>query len=207
MSFIRKAQQTVYEITPAGNHPARCYRIVDLGIQLNDFDKNNPKHERRVMFSWQLTGELMKDGRPFSIDKQYKDSLHEKANLRKMLESYRGIKYTDQEIASGVDYSQVLDLPCLLNVVHNPSGDRVYANIQSISPLPKGLPAPPLTIKPYVFDIEKWDAVVFDGISDYHKEIINFGKANMTRQAEPVATSASASDPATNSFPNDDIPF
>ena len=58
---------------PEGTHPARCYRVIDLGTQEVDF-QGQIKHQRKVLVSWELQcEERMDDGRPFSIGKKYTD--------------------------------------------------------------------------------------------------------------------------------------
>jgi len=65
--------------------------------------------------------------------------MHEKSNLRKQLESWRGKKFTDEE-AENFDVSSILGATCMLSVVETVKGDKVYANITSIGALPKGFP-------------------------------------------------------------------
>ena len=59
-----------FEITPAGNHVAICYAVVDLGEHESDWQgKVSLKH--RVRLSWECCDELMEDGRPFSVSKDF----------------------------------------------------------------------------------------------------------------------------------------
>ena len=76
------------------------------------------------------------------ISKTYTASMHEKAALSKDLESWRGRAFTDEE-RDGFDLKKVLGQPCLLNVIHENKGGTVYANIASVSPVPKGMPVKP----------------------------------------------------------------
>src|SRR5208337_1405024 len=70
--------------------------------------------------------------------KRYTLSLHEKAALRKDLESWRGRTFTEEEL-KGFDVENVLDVPCLLNVIHNGTSGTVYANVSGIMKLPKSM--------------------------------------------------------------------
>jgi hypothetical protein len=55
-----------------------------------------------------------------------------------MLESWRGRPFTPAEL-DGFDLKKVLGANCFLNIVHGNKGDKVYANIATVNPLPKGI--------------------------------------------------------------------
>lgn len=158
---------------PDGNHIATCIRVIDLGTQKWDY-QGQTKTGRKVLITWEIPDELMDDGRPFTINKKYTFSSHEKANMRKDLESWRGVPFKDSDFgAGGFDIKNLLEKGCMLNVVHNPKDGTVYANIASIARLPKGVNAP-LTINPTVyFDLDKPDWAVYDGLSDGLKKTIS----------------------------------
>ena len=127
----------VFEAAPAGVHQAVCVDVVDLGI-LDVTWQGVTKKQRKVNVAWQLN-EDRDDGKPYLVFKRYTLSLHEKAGLRKDLESWRGKKFTDEE-GRGFDVEKLIGVNCLLNVTHNHVGDRTYANVVSIMPLAKGMP-------------------------------------------------------------------
>ena len=127
----------VFEAAPAGVHQAVCVDVVDLGI-LDVTWQGVTKKQRKVNVAWQLN-EDRDDGKPYLVFKRYTLSLHERAGLRKDLESWRGKKFTSDE-ERGFDIERLLGVNCLLNVTHNHVGDRTYANIVSIMPLVKGMP-------------------------------------------------------------------
>lgn len=130
------------QLPPAGTHTARCYSVIDLGTQESQF---GPSHKIRI--SWELPDEkvVFKDEngeQPFIISKDYTLSLYEKANLRKDLESWRGREFTDEE-KNGFDIFTLIGAPCLLAVIHKTANNgKVYANVTSISKLPKGMKVP-----------------------------------------------------------------
>lgn len=132
MSLLAKesGSQMEFETVPAGVYTALCYRVIDLGTQTTEF-AGEVKEGHKVMLSWELFGEgaRMTDGRPFSVHKQYKMSLHEKATLRKDLEAWRGKKFTADEL-SGFDVTNVLGTACMMQVVL--SEDGKFANVGSI---------------------------------------------------------------------------
>lgn len=156
-----------FELTPAGNHVARCYMVVDMGIQDTNFGK---KHKIRIGF--ELSGELMQDGRPFGISKEYTASLSDKANLRHDLESWRGRKFTDEEL-KGFDVFNVAGHACMLNVIHAESGGKTYANISSISSMPKGMQAPELVNEIIKYSTAAHNDIAFRKVPEWLRNRIN----------------------------------
>jgi len=126
---------TSFEPVPEGMHHAVCYSIFDLGTQHNPvFDSK----ARKVLIVWELPEErieIEKDGEeknlPRAISKQYTLSLHEKANLRKDLESWRGKAFTRAEL-EGFDVKNLLSVNCMLQVIHKTENKKTYANITSV---------------------------------------------------------------------------
>jgi len=181
-----------FEQCPAGSFAARCYQIIDLGHQTFEW-KGEAKVAPKVRITWELN-EMMQDGRPFSISREYTASIGYKANLRKDLEAWRGRPFSAEELRN-FSLENVLGAPCLLGIVHKPSKDnsKVYANVGSIMALPKGMPSPELVNPAVKFDIGTFDQKVFDGLSSYvqkkilmSKELEENGIPQASSQDEPV---------------------
>jgi hypothetical protein len=127
-----------FDPAPPGVHQAVCVDVVDLGV-LQVKWQGEVKEQHKIRIAWQI-GETRDDGKPFLVNKRYTLSLHEKANLRKDLESWRGKPFTAEECA-GFDIEKLLDKNCLLNIQHTPPRDgKVYANVVSIMPTLKSMP-------------------------------------------------------------------
>jgi len=155
---------------PEGTHVARCVQVIDLGTQTSGFYKDQhtgePKKARKVMLGWELPTELQEDnGEPFLVWGRYTSSLHEKSNLRKVLEGWRGRKFSEEEL-HGFHLKNVLDKPCLINIIHNESGDRVFANVSAVMAMPKGQHAPPRAHELIVFDVDAFDKATFEKFSE-----------------------------------------
>lgn len=136
MGLMVKKPENNFELAPEGNHVAICYQVIDLGFQKSVWNgQENFKH--KVFMNFELCNELMESGKPFSVGARFTLSLHEKAELRKSLESWRGRKFTDQEL-EGFDLFNILGKPCMVNVQHSEG----YANIMTIAQIPKGLQTP-----------------------------------------------------------------
>lgn len=142
-----------YEQAPAGNHPAVLVAIVDLGTHLESFGGQKAKSTQQVLFVWELTAEKDSTGKNFVIGMQFTNSLHAKAGLSKMLTSWRGQPLKDEE---EFDFTVCLGKPALVGVVRDggKDGDQ-YAKFVSCARLPKGMPAPVATYKPFTFIIDK----------------------------------------------------
>jgi hypothetical protein len=132
-----------YEPVPAGSHIAVCDIVADIGLQPGS--ALFPKPKQKVYIRFELPNERIeftKDDKkqmgPMVIGKTYTASMNEKATLRHHLESWRGKAFTDEE-AEAFDVSKVLGAPCMLTVMHTKKGDKTYANIIGIGPLPKGV--------------------------------------------------------------------
>lgn len=153
-----------FEMPPAGPVASRCCRLVDLGSQESEFN-GEKKLQRKLLISWELA-ELRTDGSPFQVSRRFGLSLHEKSSLRQFLQAWRGRPFSDEELA-GFDLRRLLNAPAMLNIMHTNRNGKDYANIASISPLPKGMSAPELAGPAVVFDIDAGNAVdVLETLSD-----------------------------------------
>lgn len=188
---------------PPGVFAARCVRIIDLGTQTTTWKGQN-KDSHKIIIGFE-TEALIEDGekagKPFLIQSRYTASLNEKSMLRRDLESWRGRKFTDQELEA-FDLKNVLSKACLLNVVHSDNGGKTYANISGIMPLPGNMKAPPPSGASVFFTLEDFDPEVFDSLSDGLREVISkspefkaLGKKKAAPQSQPLEEM------------EDDIPF
>lgn len=200
---------------PAGAHPAICYRVIDLGTQTGSY-KGAPKRQHKILLSWELPTELIEEGEkagePFTVHQRYTFSSSEKSRLRQDLESWRGKAFQDSDFGpGGFDIKNVLGVPCLLGIIHETKDGNTYANVRTLSRLPKGM-AVPQPVNPQVyfaFDIPDWMAI-YEGFSDGLKATISrspeyaeaVAKRNGTAKGEPVGEAPPARDDM-----SDDIPF
>lgn len=191
-----------FEQASAGNHVARCVGMIDLGTQQSDY-QGKTTHARKIVLRFELPNELIADGeyagRPFIVGKFYTASLSEKANLRKDLESWRGRPFTPEELA-GFDSKNILDKPCMVNVVHTEKGK---AKIASIAPIPKGMQTPPRINDLLYFSLERdeFDGKIYEGLSDFYKGEILKSPEWAELQGKPTKSAKHFDD-----F-KDDIPF
>ena len=143
-------------LAPIGNHIARCYQIIDLGTQ-DDARYGNASH--KIRFTWELCEEKRDFGKgkeePYSVSMQVNFFFGRSSNFTRLFEGWKGGTFTDAEL-DAFELKKLLGKPCMINVVHNTSGDRDYANVASVSPLPGKWKdrVPPLYNKPVYFETE-----------------------------------------------------
>ena len=194
---------------PAGTHAAICFRLIDLGTQQVDW-QGTTKHQHKVMLSWELPTELIPTGdmagQPFTVHQRYTYSSHEKARLRLDLESWRGQAFQDHELAA-FDMQKLLGKPCLLGIIHDTNDGKTYANIRSLSRLPKGMEPPKPVNATVYFSLAYPDWKVYDSLSDSLKATI----ARSPEYAELVKKRTAPSGEPASDGPDDDgsetIPF
>lgn len=136
--------------------------------------------------------ELRTDGTPHRVSRRMTASLHKKAQLRAFLEQWRGRAFTDDE-QRAFNVGKLLNAPCLLNLVHIERAGKQYANILSVSPVPKGMSAPELSEKPVIFDLAAPDWQAYAGLSSRMQETIS---ASPEYQAAKAPASVRLSAPA-----------
>jgi len=162
-----------FENAPEGNHPARCYRVADLGTQEKKFKGEVTGVAPRILITWEIVTEMMADGRPFSISNFYTFSSNPKSNLVRDLSSWRGKPFEPSELgANGFDLSKLLGVGCLLNIVHATTSTGTYANIAAVTRPPKGLEIAALTNPQVMFDLSNFNQATYDSFGDGLKTMI-----------------------------------
>src|SRR3990167_3506765 len=162
---------TPREMIPAGTQLARLYSIVHIGTVSFEY-KGEPKEANKVRLTFELPNEMrvFKEGegeKPMVISSEFSLSMHEKANLRKFIESMVGTALNDDE-ARDFDVESIIGTTCLLNIVHEAKNGKEYANIQSVSPLVKGMEAPPAINEPVVLNYDdRWNEEVFRSLPEF----------------------------------------
>lgn len=139
--IARKPEGSDFPIMEEGVRLAICYGLFDIGTQ---YSKKWDKDTRQVIIVWEIPEEkiIIKDeAKPRAISNRYNLSLHEKAQLRKHLEAWRGKAFTEEEL-KGFDLKNILGKACQIQIIHNTQDGKIYANISAIMALPKGISVP-----------------------------------------------------------------
>ena len=200
-----------FKILEAGTHAAVCTQIIDIGPQQFEF-KGEVKEQDKVKVRFEVPEERVtwkdKEGveheGPMTIWMSYTVSLNEKATLRKHLETWRGVAFTEVELM-GFHLKNILGKPCLLSVVHKEVGPKTYANIAGISKLPKGMTAPQPEGDLVCFDFDLHTPEEFDALPEWLQKLVTAGKELLAEQRS--RGSDATPEPASEGFEDDDIPF
>lgn len=137
-----KSEAVEYPPIPEGAYTAICYTIADLGEQYNDKFK---KTANKVMFIWEIVDDDLRieiDGemKRRAISKQYTASFAHKSNMYKDIRPWVGREFTKEEQEGTFDLTSLIEKGCLLNITNEKSAEgKVYANVSSVMPLPKGI--------------------------------------------------------------------
>lgn len=198
-----------FKKVPPGCHFAICNMVVDLGIQETTF-QGKSKSQHQVYIRWEVPDERVtyeKDGKeiegPCSIGATYTLSLSEKANLRKILENWRGVPFTDQEL-KGFDITTIAGKCCQVMVQHKTAGGKTYANVTGVMGISRDQKerarAAKSEVGVIVYSLDDPDPELEERLPNWLREKL----AN--RVPAQSAHSANAAAPAGEEF-DDDIPF
>jgi hypothetical protein len=176
MPIIASTNSTTRELIPAGNYVARCYQMIQIGT-VNEIINGENKLLEKVRIGWEFPLELKtfneeKGPQPIVVNEEYTLSMGEKANLRKMLASWRGKDFTPEE-AKSFDVTTLLGKGCMVNIIHKQSqkdATKIYSKIGSVSGIPKGTTVPPQASKTFLLSYDDFDFTKFDTLPDFIKD-------------------------------------
>lgn len=191
---------------PAGTYFAVCTALYDLGLQPGSAMYPKPKHI--IMLRFEIPQDQIDwgdEGAPFDgpaiIYERFTFSLNGKALLRAAIESWYSRTLTDEE-ASKVDLTKVVGRPATLSVVHNKANNgKVYANIASIGPLPKGMAAPTPADDLVIYHPGKKDQ--FDKVPEFVREKIR----NQVKPESEADRDERVAAEYADDFDDRDVPF
>jgi hypothetical protein len=130
---IYMPEEKAFELAPAGSHLGICFRCIDLGTQIGQFGSRP-----LILFSWELTDELMSDGKRFVVSRSYGLSSSRKGLLREVVEGWCGRTLASSEFGK-FDLSELLGTTALVGVRHELRDGQTYANVASIMRRPKAV--------------------------------------------------------------------
>lgn len=212
--LVSEQWESKIELIPEGMYPARCFQIVDFGTQQRTF-KDTDKEIHEIGLAFEIpeltyefeskeTGEKVTNTK--TISATFTASLNSKANLRKFLDTWRGRKFTEEEL-KGFDLKKVVGAECMLQIIH--SDDGKWANIQAAMPLYKGVVVDKTDREQVFFEMDfekaaKWetfyDEKAFDSFPEFiQKKIMEskeykkaFGVESIEDQEENMKAEAAA---------------
>ncbi len=128
MSLIVKHDPSEFSLCPEGLFKAQITSIEPLNDVETPF---GIKDMISIVVQTEITDE---DGKPYTLATRFNRSLHQKASLRQALERLNGRKFTPEQIHDGIDLETYVGRRCNILVVHNPTKERTYANIDVFMP-------------------------------------------------------------------------
>ena len=178
MPIVAKESGSPRELIPVGNHIARCIGVTQIGTVVENI-MGQDKRMHKIRLTWELPLETRvfdkdKGEQPYVFSKEYTLSLSEKAKLRESLQSWRGKAFTAEEL-QGFDITNVVGVPCMLNIIHEPSKKdptKKYEALASVAALSKGVKCPPQVNPSKIFSLDNWDSELFDTFPDFIKDKI-----------------------------------
>lgn len=189
---------------PEGGFAVVCVDVIDLGEQVHVY-KGKTKVNPRVALAF-VSGERREDGELFVITKEFTNSDYETANLRVLLEQWRGKPYTQEQLdeGDGLPLHLLAGQAGYMTVAHGQSKanpGRTYAGIQSLIPLPKGL-TPPV--------VDKYERAEYwaEKKKEYAEELRKYQAMTQAAQAgAPTEEVLAAMPEALDMGDDDDLPF
>ena len=131
--IIVKDSTSDFDPAPEGAWRAVCVDVVELGMVTGQY---GAKAMIRMAFE---TEEINpKNKKPFMVSQRFGMTLSSKGRLRPFLESWRGKKFTEEEL-KGFDVEVLIGANAQLGIVHNAVDGKIYANISSIMKPARGM--------------------------------------------------------------------
>jgi len=203
--YAEKKEGDFVKVEP-GTYVARCYSMIEIGTVETEFN-GEKKMAHQVNITWELPEELAvfkeENGpEPFVVSKTYNLSMHEKSTLRKDLESWRGVGFTEEE-AKHFDITKLLTKPCILSIIHEPKKSdptKTNVRISSISKLMKGQECAPQINQTRLLSFENWDENLFKVLPEWMQDKIKSSEEYKSRQ-EPAMTVVEEKPDVANDLP------
>ena len=168
MKIKDRAKPKIPAVAP-GVYMAVCVGVVDLGEQYSELFKS---YSNKVKFVWALPTETIEiDGKQEErqLSREFSVATKNTSKLRTFLSSWNSKTYSDDEFLE-LDMFEQVGKACMLNVILNETGE--YSNVDSIMPIPNGIPAPTSKTAFFTWDMDHWDDSVFEKLPTWTQEQI-----------------------------------
>ena len=134
MAIIASDSGSTFTPAPEGLWLGVCCDVVDLGMVETAW---GTKHKVRLVWQLEMDAGRTEDDKPLMAFARFNLTLHEHGTLRPFLESWRGRRFTAEELKR-FDLEKLLNACCQLQILHVEKDGRTYANVHNIMPYPKG---------------------------------------------------------------------
>ena len=187
-----------------GTYMAVCVGVIDIGTQYNDrYKKSAPK----VIMIFEIPAERVEvdgESKPRWISGTYTQSMNDKSKLADILTTWRGKKFNDVELEVGFDLTQMLGEPAMVQITQTEKDGKVFANLEGVSGIPKGLPAPKAEGELLLYDMSAPDETVFEKLPEWIRGKI---KASEEWQGGHTGAEELDIDEDTGEIKKEEVPF
>lgn len=172
-----KSVGKVYDPIDPGSYPARVAQIIDLGIHPQFYKKEEKAPCNEIMITYELLDEFLPDdnGEPDEAKPRWLSESFAIYNLdsEKAKSTARYYALDPNEEEDG-EFTALIERPCVVTIVQNKKGDKVYNNVAGISAMrPKeAAKAHALRNPPKVFTLDAPDPTIFLSLPDWVQDKI-----------------------------------
>lgn len=173
----------------SGSYPGRLVQIIDLGLQpQRPYQGQDKEPCQEIMLTYELVDEFMKDEEGNDIlDKPrwISETIPFKGLKAEKAKSTLRYKALDPSEQFGGDFASTIETPVNVLVTQNPYKDKIYNNVQSISPMrPRDAAACPQLVNPStVFDLDNPNKEVFGKFPPWVQDKL---RANLNFNGSPL---------------------
>lgn len=202
MKLRNKVKPGVPQMDP-GTYIGICVGVYAIGEQESTFN-DKTRYAEQIIFTFEFPSETVEvDGeqKPRQLSRTFTAATGERGNLRKILKTWRGKDFASADDMADYELTERLGKSALIQVIQNENG---YSNIESVIPLPAGMPDPKTDTQLLSFDVENWDDAVFEILPEWIQQKIKNSTQWKELHApdtvvdfpEPAEAAASAAKPA-----------
>ena len=167
-------------LAPIGTHLAYCYQIVDLGVQVTDFE-GAAGEAHQLQIAWELPGEMLNEEQPFAVWKTYTFINSPNAKLPEHVGNWRCVDYKK---GGELDLEPLLGTFCMVTVGRTDTGKN--SKVINVSSLPKAMEslseATTTFNKPVWFELEDYKYEAFDLLPEFMQKKIESRLADTMKQ-------------------------
>jgi hypothetical protein len=138
MADSKKTVRKPFALPKAGVKQAVLVDMIDLGENVEQFKQEEPHLSEKIAYVFQVKEINPDTGKRFEPSVEFAITLGKKGNLPKFFGNIRGRAITKEEMAAGVEWSDIVGENALITIEHPTSGEgNVYAKIANVSALPE----------------------------------------------------------------------
>jgi hypothetical protein len=178
-TFNKTEDQGDFQIAPEGTTLASLTVLAFCGRHERTW-QGETKTQELLGLSWELA-EPGPDGRALAVTEVLTASLHEKSKFFSRIMGLTG----GREPPAGFELAGLLGRGAVVTVAHVQKGDRTYANVVAVGPLPRGMAAPIPSVTPTFYDIDEHDQAAYDALPARFKKLVETAESADYRPAPP----------------------